>query len=194
MGVVALGGADAVNFLSQYQQSGGSAPLIGGSITVDQTVLGSKGKQRDVVVGTPAAGPIADNNDSEAWQQFVADYKEAFPDGFPSPSLFAHGYYINTVAVLKALEEVDGDLSDGGEKFREALGSLEFDTPTGKVSLDDNRQAIADIYLTEVAEGDDGNLYNQVVKVIPQVNQTLGIDSGEFMALGKVGRDNPDCP
>ncbi|MCB1815843.1 MAG: ABC transporter substrate-binding protein, partial [Candidatus Competibacteraceae bacterium] len=54
---VALGGADAVNFLSQYQQAGGAAPLIGGSITVDQTVLGSKGKQRDVVVGTPAAGP-----------------------------------------------------------------------------------------------------------------------------------------
>ena len=34
---VALGGADAVNFLSQYQQAGGAAPLIGGSITTDQT-------------------------------------------------------------------------------------------------------------------------------------------------------------
>lgn len=38
---VALGGADAVNFLGQYQQSGGTAPLVGGSITVDQTVLTS---------------------------------------------------------------------------------------------------------------------------------------------------------
>ena len=43
---VALGGSDAINFLTQYQQAGGSAPLIGGSITVDQTVLGVKGKQR----------------------------------------------------------------------------------------------------------------------------------------------------
>ena len=43
---VALGGADAVNFLTQYQQAGGTAPLIGGSITVDQTVLSSKGKRR----------------------------------------------------------------------------------------------------------------------------------------------------
>jgi len=41
---VALGGADAVNFLSQYQQAGGTAPLIGGSITVDQTVLTTKGR------------------------------------------------------------------------------------------------------------------------------------------------------
>ena len=62
------------------------------------------------------------------------------------------------------------------------------------VSLDKNRQAIADIYLTEVAVGDDGNLYNKLVKVIPQVNQTLGIDEAEFLALGKVGRENPDCP
>ena len=191
---VALGGADAVNFLSQYQQAGGAAPLIGGSITVDQTVLGSKGKQRDVVVGTPAAGPIADNDDSEAWQTFMADYKATFPDGFPSPSLFAHGYYVDTKAALLALEQVGADLSDGGAKFREALQNLKFETPTGMVSLDKNRQAIADIYLTEVAVGDDGNLYNKLVKVIPQVNQTLGIDEAEFLALGKVGRENPDCP
>ena len=44
---VALGGADAVNFLTQYEQAGGNKPMIGGSITVDQTVLSSKGKRRD---------------------------------------------------------------------------------------------------------------------------------------------------
>ena len=48
---VALGGADGVNFLKQYQQAGGTAPLIGGSITADQTVLSSQGKQKDAVVG-----------------------------------------------------------------------------------------------------------------------------------------------
>jgi branched-chain amino acid transport system substrate-binding protein len=190
---VALGGADGINFLTQYQQAGGSAPLIGGSITVDQTVLGSKGKQKDFVIGTPAAGPIADNYDAPAWKKFVADYKSAFPDGFPSPSLFAHGYYINTKAVLLALDKVNGDVSDKGVKLRSALASLEFDTPTGKVKLDKNRNAIADMFLTEVAKGDDGNLYNKVVKVIPAVNQTLGIPEDEFKKLGAVGRDNPDC-
>ena len=34
-----LGGADAVNFLNQYQQAGGKAKLMGGSIMVDQTIL-----------------------------------------------------------------------------------------------------------------------------------------------------------
>jgi branched-chain amino acid transport system substrate-binding protein len=190
---VALGGADGINFLTQYQQAGGSAPLIGGSITVDQTVLGSKGKQKDFVVGTPAAGPIADNYDAPAWKKFVADYKGAFADGFPSPSLFAHGYYIETKAVLLALDNVGGDLSDNGVKYRAALSALEFDTPTGKVKLDKNRQAVADIFLTEVAKGEDGNLYNKVVKAVPAVSQTLGIPEAEFLKLGAVGRDNPDC-
>ena len=190
---VALGGADGVNFLTQYQQAGGSAPLIGGSITVDQTVLGTKGKQRDYVVGTPSAGPIADNSDDPAWKKFVGDYKAAFKDGFPSPSLFAQGYYINTKAVLLALDKVGGDLSGGEAKFRSTLAALEFDTPTGKVKLDKNRQAIADNYLTEVAKADDGHLYNKVVKVVTAVNQTLGIPEADFLKLGVANRDNPDC-
>ncbi|HTR12603.1 MAG TPA: ABC transporter substrate-binding protein [Roseiarcus sp.] len=190
---VALGGADGVNFLTQYQQAGGTAPLIGGSITVDQTVLGTKGKQRDYVIGTPAAGPIADNAEGAAWKKFVADYKAAYPDGFPSPSLFAQGYYIETEAMLAALNKVNGDLSGNQAKFRDALAHLELDTPTGKVTLDKNRQAIADNYLTEVAKADDGHLYNKVVEVVPAVNQTLGIPEADFLKLGVANRDNPDC-
>jgi branched-chain amino acid transport system substrate-binding protein len=191
---VALGGADGVNFLTQYQQAGGTAPLIGGSITVDQTVLGTQGKQRDYVVGTPAAGPIADNAEGPAWKKFVDDYKAAYKDGFPSPSLFAQGYYIETKALLAALDKVNGDVSGDQGKLRDALTHLALDTPTGKVTLDKNRQAVADNYLTEVAKADDGHLYNKVVKVIPAVNQTLGIPETDFMKLGVANRDNPSCP
>jgi len=190
---VALGGADAVNFLSQYDQAGGNKPMIGGSITVDQTVLGSKGKTKTYLVGTPSAGPIADNWDNPKWKAFVAAYKKAYPDGFPSPSLFAHGYYVEAEAMIHALDDVHGDLSDGQRAFRAALASETLDTPTGQVKLDKNRQAIADIFLTEVAQGPDGNLYNKVVKVIPQVNQTLGTLEDQFLALGPVSRTNPEC-
>jgi branched-chain amino acid transport system substrate-binding protein len=190
---VALGGADGVNFLTQYQQAGGTAPLIGGSITVDQTVLGTQGKQRDYIIGTPAAGPIADNAEGPAWKKFVDDYKAAYKDGFPSPSLFAQGYYIEAKAMLAALDKVQGDLSGNQAKFRQVLATLALDTPTGKVTLDKNRQAIADNYLTEVAKADDGHLYNKVVKVIPAVNQTLGIPEADFLKLGVANRDNPDC-
>jgi branched-chain amino acid transport system substrate-binding protein len=191
---VALGGADAVNFLSQYEQAGGDKPLVAGSITADQTVLGSEGKRKEYMIGTPSAGPIADSWDDPRWTKFVADYKAAFPDGFPSPSLFAHGYYVETLAVLTALDQIGGDLSDGGAKLRTTLASLELDTPTGMVKLDKNRNGVADIFLTEVAEGSDGGLYNKVVKVIPQVPQTMGMDEAEFMNIGPATRDNPSCP
>ena len=190
---VALGGADAVNFLSQYEQAGGDKPMVGGSITVDQTVLGSEGKRKDKMIGTPSAGPVADNWDNPAWKKFVADYQAEYPKGFPSPSLFAHGYYVEALALLTALDKINGDLSDGQKKLRDTLASLELDTPTGKVKLDKNRNAIADIFLTEVALGSDGKLYNKVVKVIPQVDQLMGMDEAKFMALGPVSRDNPDC-
>lgn len=190
---VALGGADAVNFLTQYEQSGGDLPLIGGSITVDQSVLGSEGRQRDYIIGTPSAGPISDTWDDPRWANFVADYQEAFPDGFPSPSIFAHAYYVNTKAALLALDEVGGDLSDGGAAYREALSNLSFDTPTGMVSLDERRQAIADIFITEVVEGPEGNLVNQTVSVVSQVNQTLGQSYEDFLAYGPVSRENPVC-
>ncbi len=190
---VALGGADAVNFLTQYEQAGGELPLVGGSITVDQSVLGSKGRTRSFVIGTPSGGPISDTWDNDGWKAFVAAYKKQFPDGFPSPSLFAHAYYINTKAALLALDEVGGDLSDGGKEYRAALSKLSFDTPTGKVSLDERRQAIADIFLTEVTEGPDGNLLNKTIKVIPQVTQTLGLSYDEFLKYGQVGRENPTC-
>ncbi len=190
---VALGGADAVNFLTQYEQAGGELPLIGGSITVDQTVLGSKGRTRDFIIGTPSAGPVSDSWDDPRWSAFVEAYKAQFPDGFPSPSLFAHAYYINTKAALLALDEVGGDLSDGGKKYREALSNLSFETPTGMVSLDERRNAIADIFLTEVIEGPEGNLVNKTIKVIPQVSQTLGLSYEKFLEYGQVGRDNPSC-
>ena len=90
-------------------------------------------------------------------------------------------------------DKVGGDLSDGQKKFRDTLAGMTLDTPTGQVKLDKNRQAVADIFLTEVAQGQDGNLYNKVVKVIPAVNQTLGTPEDEFLKLGPVSRTNPEC-
>ena len=190
---VALGGADAVNFLSQYEQAGGELPLIGGSITVDQTVLGSRGRARDFIIGTPSAGPVSDTWDDPRWTKFVAAYKAAFPDGFPSPSLFAHAYYVNTKAALLALNQIQGDLSDGGVKFRAALAALEFETPTGMVRLDERRNGVADVFLTEVTEGPGGNLLNKTIKVIPEVSQTFGLAYEEFLKYGPVSRENPAC-
>jgi branched-chain amino acid transport system substrate-binding protein len=189
--VVVLGGADAVNFLTQYESAGGDKPMIGGSITVSQDVLNYRGKRRDSLVGTIAGSPIADAYDAPEWKSFVADYKKNFPDGYPSPSLFALVYYMNMKAALDGLEAVNGDLSDGHKKYREALSKLVLKTPTGEVRLDSNRQAIGTTFITEVVKDDKGNLYNKVVSKVDNVEQMLGIKPEQF----KIGsRDEPNCP
>jgi branched-chain amino acid transport system substrate-binding protein len=192
--LVVLGGADAVNFLTQYEQAGGNKAMVGGSITVDQTVLNFKGKRRESLLGTPSAGPIADSYEGAEWKKFVADYKANFKDGFPSPSLFAYVYYINMKAALDGLEAVQGDLSGGQAKYREALKNLKLQTPTGVVTLDENRQAIGTTFVTEVAKATDGGFYNKVVKVVPNVNQRLGMSKADFDKIGLGSRDVPNCP
>jgi len=192
--LVVLGGADAVNFLTQYEQGGGTKPMVGGSITVDQTVLNFKGKRRESLLGTPSAGPMADAYDAPEWKKFVADYKANFKDGFPSPSLFAYVYYINMKAALDGLDAVKGDLSGNQAKYREALKTLKLQTPTGEVVLDENRQAIGTTFVTEVAKSPDGGFYNKVVKVIPKVDERLGMSKADFDKVGLGSRDVPDCP
>lgn len=190
-----LGGGDAVNFLNQYLQAGGDANLIGGTIMVDGTVLNSKGQAKEVLIGTPAAGPQADTWDNEAWQAYVKAYQDAFPpeQRFPTPSLLGTGYYNATTAALTVLNDIEGDLSDGHAKFREGLTNLVLQAPNGELRLDHNRQAIGTNFVTEVVEGPDGNLVNQLVKIVPDVSQTLGMDEERFRAIGLPGRDVPEC-
>jgi branched-chain amino acid transport system substrate-binding protein len=192
--LVVLGGSDAVNFLTQYEQAGGSKPMVGGSITVDQTVLNYKGKRRESLLGTPSAGPMADSIDTPEWKKFVADYKATFKDGFPSPSLFAYLYYINTRAVLEGLDAVKGDLSDGQKKYRAALQKLTFKGPAGEVRIDENRNGVGTTYITEVVKDANGGFYNKVIKQIPNVTQTLGLSKAEFTKMGLGSRDVPNCP
>jgi len=192
--LVVLGGADAVNFLNQYEAAGGDKPMMGGSITVSQDVLNYRGKRRDSLVGTMSAGPYADSFDGADWKAFVADYQKNYPvsaGGYPSPSLFALVYYTNMKAALDGLDAVKGDLSGGQAKYREALSKLELKMPTGTVRLDANRQAIGSTFVTEVVKDSKGDLTTRVLRKVDNVDQMLGMKREEFQ-MGS--RDVPACP
>ena len=192
--LVVLGGADAVNFLTQYENAGGDKPMLGGSITVSQDVLNYKGKRRDSLVGTLSAGPVADAYDGAEWKAFVADYQKNYPvsaGGFPSPSLFAYVYYVNMKAALDGLDAVKGDLSGGQAKYREALSKMVLKTPTGDVRVDGNRQAIGTTFVTEVVKDAKGELTTKVARKVDNIDQLLGMKKEEFQ-MGS--RDVPACP
>ena len=190
-----MGGTDAINFLNQYQQAGGKAKLIGGSIMADPTVLSSKGKAKDALVGTPTSGWIANDNPAPEWQAYVKAYQDAFPADkrLPSPSLFGVGYHVNALAMIAGLNAVNGDLSGGQKKFHAALSKLKVKTPLGEISLNENRQATGSVFVTEVSANADGTLTNKMVARTDNVTQTLGMTPEAFRAMGLPSRTTPDC-
>lgn len=190
-----LGGGDSVNFLNQYGQTGGKAKFVGGSIMVDQTVLSSRGAAKRLLVGTPSSGGVADAWDDPKWKAWVKAYQDAFPADkrFASPSLFATNYYNAFNGMATGLEKVNADLSDGGAKFRAELAKVELDAPNGPIKLDDDRQAIATTFITEVVEAPNGELTNKFVRTVPNVSKTMGLSAEAFKAVGLPSRTNPEC-
>src|SRR5580698_4550025 len=139
-----LGGGDAVNFLNQYQQAGGKAKLLGGSIMVDQTILSAKGSAKNAMIGTIAASGMADTWEDPGWRAFQKLYQDATPADkrLPSPGLLATNYYDATMAMYEALNQVKGDLGANQENLKKALAGLDIKAPNGDIKLDSNRQAI----------------------------------------------------
>ena len=123
-------------------------------------------------------------------------YKAAYAadQRWPGANMFLKAHYVNMKAVLLALDQVNGDLSNGQAALKDALSNMAFDTPTGPVSLDENRQAILSNYVSEIVRLDGGGIGPSMLQAIPAVTQTLGMDRAEFMKFGPVSRTNPSCP
>lgn len=168
---VGLGGSDAASFLSQAVTSGLNAPLVGGSITIDPTALGGEADVKDAAVGMISGGPVPGQGyENPEWDKFLEAYSET-EGAFPSPSIFGLLYYNAFKSLLLGLEEVEGDLGDDQMALRTALSSLTWESPTGELKLDDNRQGIVDNFITEVIEGDDGSLTTATISEAKGVQQ-----------------------
>jgi len=172
---VGLGGADAASFLSQAVTAGVKLPLVGGSIAVDTTALSGDANIKAVAIGTITGGPVPGAGyDNPKWQPFVDAYVKQ-PKAFPSPSIFSILYYNSFESLLLSLQQVKGDLSNKQTALRGALGSLSWDSPTGYISMDKNRQAIVDNFLIEVQQASDGKLVQKTVSEAKAVQQGTAV-------------------
>ena len=82
-------------------------------------------------------------------------------------------YYDGVEPVLEALEQVNGDLSDGQRRFADALAHLRYHAPQGLITLDRRHQAIAPIYLGRVVVT-GGKADVTQIGVFKHVHETLG--------------------
>jgi len=163
-----LGGADAVQFLKQAAQFGLKKPLIGGAILVDGSVLGSKASLGDAALNTIAGGPVPDSSyKSPEWDKFVKDLASVGT----TPNIFNVLGYNSAKSMLAGLVAVKGDLSNGQSAYRKVLSTLKWNTPTGPLSMDKNRNAIVSNFIYQVVSDGKGGFATKALKRQDKVAQ-----------------------
>jgi len=156
--------APAAGFLRRYAARRGDLRM---HVVASATVLA------DPEVGGLAKGVVVANNlpfQSPAETAYVAAFKRDFPrlpakkDALNS---LAFPYRDGVEAALEALGRTGGK---GGRSLQAALARLELDSPSGRIHLDRNHQAVVPIYLGQV----DAAGRVRTIEVKPRVEQTFG--------------------
>ena len=161
-------GGDAVNFVKQYVELGmlDKMLLIGQSNTFEKPDLDSLPKD---IVGVLSAHHTTDDMASSEWMAF----KDAFNARWGhDPSAASEFAYSSMLMILRAIEAVNGDVSNK-EALVDAMIKVDMtDDPRGPVTIDPKyHAAIENVYIREVALDNDGNLYNKGILTVKNVSQ-----------------------
>lgn len=181
------GGTNTTNAVNAFEQIGGdpATEMLGGSSVMDETTFATG----DPVVGMIGGAPVPLGSDDPAWTGWVNDIHAVYPEA-PAQSLFTALYYNDMQAIIEALTQVNGDLSNNHAAFNEALANLQPTFPTGSVTLDANRNAIISAYVTKFTKDGD-QMGFELLKTVTNVDETFG---GLFSADSPdPGRDSPTC-
>lgn len=184
--LVALGGTDAINFLDQADNFGllDRVEILGGTITVDPTVLQTSGS---LVEGVYTGSHFSQALTHDEFVQFDEAFRAATDNRVPS--LFAADYYIAAEVALSALEAVDGNL-DSQSAFRDALSGVEMMSARGPFTFDEYNQVVLTTYITQVREI-NGEYQNVVVHEYPDSGQFGPFDPEWYEAQPEPDRENP---
>jgi branched-chain amino acid transport system substrate-binding protein len=195
---VAVGGAGLIPFLKAYQNAKGKLDgkkFIGNLFWSTPSLFEQLGTR---VAGAYAGGAgTAGDLNTPAAQNYANSiigkwFKKIPPGGDAAPqasSTFTYGYFANTWGLIKGLEAVKGDIADQS-KLQSELGKVTLDAPYGPVKLDANRQAIINVFYSQLYVK-NGKLAIKTVAEIPGVDQTFG---GTFSGSTPApGRTAPKC-
>jgi branched-chain amino acid transport system substrate-binding protein len=192
--MVAVGGTGLISFIKQYEQQQGkidTKKMMGNLFWDDPLVLKEIG---DRLVGGVVSGETAADSTEASAEAYVSEIKAAYPEIAPlASSVFVYNYYTAMEALLRGLEQVDGDISGGQKALQDALADVELDAAYGHIQLDDNRQAISDNYVKQIVKDTTGDGVPDVktIRRIPNVDQTFG---GFFSEESPApDRENPKC-
>lgn len=181
---VALGGSDAINFINQFHDYGIDKPILGGSITIDTTILSSEAGR--LLEGVYAGSHYAQVLPYPEFEAFDKSFSERFDR---ASSLFAADYYIGSQVAIKAMDAVKGDLSDVAA-FRSEILKVKYDSPRGPFSFDEFHNVVENVYITQV-QNIDGQLRNVVYKTYENQTQFGPYDPDWYQSQPSYDRVNP---
>jgi branched-chain amino acid transport system substrate-binding protein len=179
-------GIASVRLLQQWADFGlkDKIPLIATETVTDQSNLQSM--DENSVLGVISSGHYAEGRDSAATQQFVDEYLKAY-NGLPG--YFAAANYTAADWIVKALEMVNGDVSNR-DAFLAAVRNIQLtDSALGPMKLDQYDHPIQNIYIRKVEKRSDGHLWNTVTYTYPNVSQFWTFDPTEYMKKPTFSRD-----
>jgi branched-chain amino acid transport system substrate-binding protein len=147
--------------------------IVAGMWTVDDPVLAPALGPLDGVVGASWIPPA---QSTRAMREYRRAFVHAFP-GLPGKTAewpLVMAYHDSMEGVLQGIEDADGRLGEGRRRLLEALAHVRLDLPSGPVRMDENRNAIRQIYLKRIVVGAGGRRADQLVQVVPGVEQSFG--------------------
>ncbi|MEO5670193.1 MAG: ABC transporter substrate-binding protein [Ramlibacter sp.] len=170
-----LVGAGGPRFVNQVQQSGvraGKLKISGPVFMADEMFWGAMG---DSAVGVLGSGHYVASIDTARNNAFQHAFRKKYNK--TAHAIQVQGYDTAKL-ILAAVEAVKGNLTDKAA-VRNALTSVQMDSPRGRVSIDPRTgNVVQNVYITEVVKKADGTLGHKVLKTYEQVR-----DPGQGCAL-----------
>jgi branched-chain amino acid transport system substrate-binding protein len=182
---VGLAGSNPIKFIKQVKSMGLTQKLVGGSTTVDDTIIGAYG---DEVEGFINTNPYSLDIDSDANKRFIASMRKNFGADVKIGH-YAACFYIDGLVIEAALAKTDGK-SDNPDEFVKAIRSVKIaESPRGPISFDDHGNVVIDVYLRRV-EKQHGKLVNKTIKTYHNVSQFWTADPKWFLQQPVFSRDS----
>lgn len=146
-------GSEAVQVVKQHADFGlrEKMPLIGDQWVYDEVNWPALG---DLVIGSKFVASYLPAAETDANKKFVEAYRQMFN---VDPDVNAAMGYDNAKVILLTLQKLGGKIPEDGTAFMQALRTVSYDSPRGKMAFNVTGSAqLEKEYLVEIVLGPDG--------------------------------------
>ncbi len=176
----------SLKYPKQYMEAGFKIPNIASFTTIDEFILQAQG---DEVLGYISPANYSPDIDNPANKKFQENYQKKYKK---VGSFYAVTTYEAGMWLVKAIEEVKGDV-ENKENFVKALRNVKLtNNPRGPFSLDNYANPVQDIYIRKTVKI-NGVKWNKIIDVCPNVSQFWKWSPEEYLNFPKFSRDYPPC-